>query len=79
MDSLVHSPDDLIMISVQMGVDMTPNNDLEERLDAIINYVGACSNDLDQLLQRVEQYASTVKGIDLAELKAKVQENIDAV
>jgi hypothetical protein len=75
MGKLVQEPNELLMMSVAMGVDMTPNADLEERLDAMIKYVGACSNDLDVLLQRVEKYASTVKGLDIAEIRAKALEN----
>ena len=44
------STDNLVALSVQMGIDLTPDQDLEKRLDAMI----ATAKDLKQILKEVE-------------------------
>lgn len=67
-------PAELIVMSVQLGIDMTPEGDLEERFDAFIQELDKCSNELDQLLDRVNHYATTVQGFDKAEYQALTQD-----
>lgn len=68
------SPQELAIMSAQLGIDMTPNCDLEERLDSVIALSTACQNDLDKLMRTVESYARTVKGLSISELRAAAAE-----
>lgn len=69
MDGLVFTPSHLIGLSAQLGMDLTPNDDLEQRLEVFLNETKNCLKDLEQLQAQLEQYACTVKGLDVDELK----------
>ena len=56
--------DPLIALSIKLGVDLTPNQDLEERLDAIIAVSRHCVEELEELHKRVKDYSLTVKGFE---------------
>jgi hypothetical protein len=68
-------PEEILLMSIQLGIDMTPHEDLVERLDAVIKEAEYCSNELDKLIQRVDSYASSVQGLDKAEIQALIQES----
>lgn len=75
------SAHELVAMSIQLGIDMTPDGNLETHLDTMIDNLAGCTVELDQLMKQLEAYACSVKGIDIAELKAKLQriETTDAI
>jgi len=59
---LVEQPNYLIGLSVQMGIDLTPNQDLATRFDGLIEATKEMRRTLDDLQKRVRAYEHTVKG-----------------
>lgn len=74
--NLVYPPNDLIAMSVQMGTDMTPNGDLEQRLEVFASAAASCVEELDKLRDTVEKYALSIKGLDLSELYASANKKV---
>jgi hypothetical protein len=68
--NLNYSPDERLALSVILGVDMTPNGDLEDRLDAVIKASEDCRQQLDVVAKNLLKYAETVKGLDANEILA---------
>ena len=59
-NALPKPPDFLIDLSLQLGIDLTPNQDLEERLDAAVQVAAGCQQDLAKLATVVRGYESSV-------------------
>jgi len=60
-------PNPLIAMSVRMGIDLTPNGDLEQRLDAVIAGAKMFKDELDDLEAKVRAYEETVDGLQTPE------------
>jgi hypothetical protein len=55
--------DVLIRLSIKLGIDMTPTQDLEKRLKQIIQTTTACQSVLDKMEKLVNKYENTVSGL----------------
>ncbi len=76
-NALPKPPNFLIDLSLQLGIDLTPNQDLEERLDAAVRIATGCRQDLARLVTVVRGYEVSVtdhKPVDLTELENLIKE-----
>jgi len=55
-------PDYLLGLSIHMGVDLTPNEDLQERLDAASALARECQRGLEETERLIRRYELTVDG-----------------
>jgi len=60
-------PNPLIAMSVRMGVDLTPNEDLEQRLDAVVAGAKMFKEELDAMEATIKAYEGTVDGLQTPE------------
>jgi hypothetical protein len=56
---LVKQPSYLAALSVQLGVDITPNQDLDQRLDGMVEGCKELVKELEGLRARVQEYEQT--------------------
>jgi hypothetical protein len=78
VSGLVFPPNYLIGLSAQMGVDLTPNDDLEERLEIFLKESQQCIAELEVLRDSLEHYAHSIKGLDVEDLKRKTAQAAQA-
>lgn len=55
---------ELFAMSVLLGVDMTPNNDLDVRLDSYIAGINSCLDVLTVIEHNTKTYESSVVGLE---------------
>lgn len=58
----------LLGFSIQLGIDLTPEGDVDERLTAIVEYASSMEADLATIERRIRAYEETVQGHELVEL-----------
>lgn len=55
------SIDELLTMSIRLGIDMTPNNDITERLDALTSGTASCVRALEDVAIKLGDYEKSVK------------------
>lgn len=59
-EGLPNIPGDVLQLSIALGIDLTPEQDLEERLDGLVTMARELQGRLRQLADHIESYERTV-------------------